>query len=198
MKNIVGFTIGGHHNGTYMYEPGDKALPFCPRCGYRLDFFPTNPDYAMKKRFKPLTGEATVSKETALSFTYDHQHIVSQGFKDFCLQQGYQGLNFIAFPKDPRHFHLMIANQVKFDFARKGTRFLGLCPICGNYDEVIGAYPALLELTESLADGFYRTDLLFAGGDRKHPLIIVGPETKSKLKAMKFKGLIFEPAYGLD
>lgn len=198
MKNVVGYTLDGHDNGTYMYEPGDKALPTCPRCGYRLDFFPTNPDYALKKRFKPLTGQPTVSKETALSLTYDHQHIVSQGFKDFCSQEGYEGLNFIAFPKDPHHFHLIITNQVKFDPLRTRTRFLKLCPICGNYDEVIGTRPAFLQLSEPLADGFYRTDLLFGSGDRKDPLIIVGTETKAKLKAMKFKGFIFNPAYGLD
>lgn len=195
---IVGYRFIEHYNGTYMYEPGDKALPPCPHCGYRLDFFPTNPDYALKKRFKPLTGEMTVSKETALSCTYDHQTIVSQGFKDFCLQQGYEGLNFIEFPKDPRHFHLIITRQVKFDSARNQTRFLEMCPTCGNYDEVITSGRALLELTEPLADGFYRTDLLFGSGDTKKPLIIAGAETKPKLKAMKFKGLIFEPAYGLD
>lgn len=198
MKNVVGYTLDGHDNGTYMYEPGDKALPTCPRCGYRLDFFPTNPDYALKKRFKPLTGQPTVSKETALSSTYDHQDIVSLSFKDFCLQQGYLDLNFIEFPKDPHHFHLMIANQVKFDSERRGTRFLELCPTCGNYDGIIGASHAPLQVTEPLADGFYRTDLLFGSGDRKSPLIIVGTETKAKLKAMKFRGLIFEPAYGLD
>lgn len=197
-KNIVGYVLGGHDNGTYMYEPGDKAISLCPRCGFRLDFFPTNPDYALKKRFKPVTGQPTVSKETALSSTYDGQLIVSQGFKDFCLQQGYAGLNFIEFPKDPQHFQLIVINQVKFDSERRGTRFLGLCPICGNYDAVIGASHAPLQLAEPLADGFYRTDLLFASGDGKHPLIIVGTKTTSKLKAMKFKGLIFEPAYGLD
>ena len=198
MNKIVGHTLDGHDNGTYMYEPGDKALPLCPRCGYRLNFFPTNPDYALKKRFKPLTGQSVVSKETALSCTYDHQTIVSQGFKDFCLQQGYEGLNFIEFPKDPWHFHLIITNQVKFDSARNQPRFLEMCPTCGNYDGVITSGRALLELTEPLVDGFYRTDLLFGSGDRKNPLIVVGTGTKSKLKAMNFKGLIFEPAYGLD
>jgi len=200
VKNVVGYVLFGHHNNTYMFEPGEPALPKCLGCGYRVDFFPHNPNYVFKKTFKPVSMEDVIisKKTTALSATYDGQWIVSKEFKKFCLQQGYKGLKFERFPEDTEHFQLIILPQVKFDVVRRETRFLNRCHVCGNYAEVIGATPAFLQVSEPLADGFYSSDLLFGSGDGKHPLIIVGMETKAKLTAAKFKGLDFEPAYGLE
>lgn len=206
MQNIVGYTLGGHFNDTYMFAediPVNKnpdAPNRCSGCGYRIDFFPHDPNYVFRRTFRPAyMPEVIISKKTtALSATYDGQVIVSREFKEFCLQQGYRGLSFLEFLHDKEHFHLIVTPQVQFDSARRQTQFSCLCRTCGNYRQVIGALPAFLQVTEPLADGFYRTDLLFASGNEKHPLIIVGVETRSKLKTAKLKGLELEPAYGLD
>ena len=196
VDNLVGFTLDGHYNGTYMYEPTDVALTKCLHCGYRLDFFITNPNYTLKKTSKSLHIGKAVSGQADLSATYDGQTIVSRQFRDFCLQQGYKGMQFVDFPKDPEYFHLIVMPEVAFDPVRRGTRFEDFCSVCGNYGSVIGANPAYLQVVEPLKDGFYRSDILFGSADNKNPLIIVGIDTKSKLRIAKLKGLVFGPAYG--
>jgi hypothetical protein len=196
--HLCGYCLSGNFNDTTMYNKKDVSLERCSHCGYRLNFFPTNPNYVLKGKFKPVyNADLTVTEKTSYSCTYDGQRIVSQAFKEYCVKQGYQGLQFVEFPKDPFHFHLIVTNQVIFDAERRKTAFDKLCPVCGNYESVIGANPAYLKITEPLPDGFYRTDLLFASGDEKSPLIIVGIETADKLKDAKLKGVDFRPVYGL-
>ncbi len=52
-------------------------------------------------------------------------------------------------------------------------------------------------IDQPLEDGFYRSDLLFASGNEKHPLIFVGIKTKAKLEATNLNGLEFAPVYGI-
>jgi hypothetical protein len=181
----VGYAIGGQDNDTYMFSEGD-AVPKCNGCGFRLDFFRTNPAYRLTK----CRGD--------ISHTYDGQTIVSKAFRDFCRNNGYQGVRFETFENNPHHFHLKVDEVVSFDAVRRKTRFENLCPECGNYESVVGAKPAYLLIDHILKDEFFRSDLLFASGNEKHPLTIVGVETKAKLKVSGLKGLEFSPAFGID
>jgi hypothetical protein len=183
--NIVGYKIGGQDNDTYMFRD-DSSLQKCDGCGYRLDFYATNRQYCLKK------------SGSDISATYDGQTIVSQIFKEFCEQNKFKGVKFVAFENDPNHFHLTVTPEVKFDAIRSKTRFENLCSQCGNYESIVGAKPAYLLAAQPLRDGFYRTDLIFASGNEKHPLILVGQETKAKLEAASLVGLEFSPAYGID
>ena len=63
---------------------------------------------------------------------------------------------------------------------------------------MVGATPAFLKVEMPLADGFYRSDPLFASGNEKQPLIVVGVGTKRKLEAARLMGLEFKPTYGMD
>jgi hypothetical protein len=133
-----------------------------------------------------------------MASTYDGQTIVSMSFKEFCEAEGYPGLNFGEFDRDPYHFHFTVSQQVEFDSERRGTVFEDLCPRCGNYVTVVGATPAFLKVRDALADGFYRTDILFASGDEKHPIFVIGKETMRKMKAAGFKGIFYKPVEGLE
>ena len=181
----VGYKLGGQDNDTYMFRD-DSCLPKCNGCGYRLDFSPTNPKYVLRK------GKDDVSH------TYDGQTIVSKAFKEHCERNGYRGIRFGAFENDPNHFHLILTQIVKFDAIRRKVRFENLCPQCGNYESVVGARPAYLLVDKALDDGFYRSDLLFASGNEKHPLTLVGIQTRAKLKVSGLRGLEFSPAFGIE
>lgn len=183
--NIVGYRLSYQFNGTDMFRD-NSSLPKCNGCGYRLDFSPTNPKYVLR------------GTKRDISATYDGQTIVSKAFKEFCERNKYSGLEFRPFENDPSHFHFIVNRQVKFDAKRRGVRFENLCPQCGNYESVVGGKPAYLIIAEPLVDGFFRSDLLFASGNEKHPLTLVGIETKTKLKAAKLRGLEFSPAYGIE
>jgi predicted RNA-binding Zn-ribbon protein involved in translation (DUF1610 family) len=183
--NLVGYKIGGQFNDTHMFRD-DSSLRKCDGCGYRLDFYATNPKYCLPKC------------SDDISATYDGQTIVSKAFKDLCERNKYQGITFGIFENDPNHFHLSTNREVAFDAKRRKTRFESLCPQCGNYESIVGANPVYLLVTGPLDDYFHRSDLLFASGNGKHPLTIIGVETKAKLEAANLKGLEFAPAFGLD
>lgn len=195
---IIGYSITSHFNDTEMYERASIAVPKCPVCGYRTELFPHNPNYAFRKSFKPVYLEdMTISNEkTACSETYDCQWIVSWNFKLFCEEQKYEGLTFLDFVKDKWHFHLIVNHEIKIDLvADEGPmRYEKLCPACQKY-EWIGPPPKFFQVNGPLADGFYRSDLIFGDAHGRHPLTLIGIETMKKLKAMKFKALTYQPIY---
>jgi|GEM_PF-551888 len=202
---MVGYSLSSHFNDTYMFEMKkfSSIIPHCPKCGYRLDFTLTNPEYKLGKPNKDsadcLYPAARKAYKYDLSSTYDGLTIATSAFKMFCEKNGYgKDMIFKGFKEDVGHFHLLVKKKIKFDTLKKETRFEKLCPECGNYESVVGAYPAFLLVTKPLSDGFYCSDLLFASGNEKSPLILVGIKTYQRLKASKLKGLEFEPAYGLD
>jgi hypothetical protein len=182
--NEVGYSLSGHDNGTVMF-PKEANIPTCLGCGWRLDFSSTNPQYVLKK------------SRLDISSTYDGQTIVSKAFKKFCEAWRYPDINFGVFENDPEHFHFMPTRQIKYDVERGKVRFLKLCSVCGNYESVLMTGINFLCVTEPLEDGFCRSDLLFASGNEKHPIILVGNLTKEKLENSEFRGLSFKTAYGL-
>jgi hypothetical protein len=186
MSLIVGYTISGQDNDSTMFG---KKLPLrrCPGCGFRLDFFATNPDYA-----------GPTIKGMDYSVTYDNQDIVSRAFRDFVLEKGYRGIRFGPFTRDPEHFHLLIDRVVPFDAERRKVRFERPCKVCGNCAYVVGALPAYLRVASVLDDGFYRTDLFFGSNDAKSALTIVAPRTHDELAMSRLQGLEFHPAFGAE
>ncbi len=178
---IIGYQLGGYDNGTVMFEKDCAALEKCPACGYRIDFFAHNPLYRQARK-----------RRSDLLCTYDGAEIVTQNFKAFCLENSYQGVNFLEFRNDPDHFHLQTERIVPFDAKRRGTRFISYCPFCENYESIIGANPDYLKVQRPLQDGIYRTDLLFGPKNAKSPLLLVGCETKAKMESANLKGLLFE------
>ena len=194
---VIGYTLSVPDNGTFMF-PEKTDVKRCDVCGYPLDFLAYNPNYAFRKRARDSKLDGYVRRGADVSATYDLYYIVSDYFRDFCLREGYEGLVFESFINDPTHFYLVVNNIVKFDAVGGDVRFEKLCEACGNYESVVGAHPSFLLRSEPLGDEFYRTDLLFGSKDRKRPSVLVGEETKAKLKAAQLKGLTFHPAYGAE
>ena len=181
---VVGYTVTGRDNGTVMFQENDPNLRRCPACGFRTDFFAHNPLYRQVRK-----------RRSDLLFTYDNIPIVSQAFRSFCLDHGYANIDFLEFEDDPAHFHLQVNNILPFNAKKRETRFIDYCPVCENYKSVIGATPAYLEIRAPLEEGLYRSDLLFASGNGKGPLLIVGRQTRVSMEAVGLKGLLFEEAF---
>lgn len=186
MMSVIGYSLDAQDNDSDMFED-DAPLETCPRCGYRLNFEATNPDYQLRNK-----------KKRDISATYDGQLIVSKSFRDFCLEKDISGAEFRPFRRDSQHFHFVVQPQIKFDSERTKTRFLKLCAECGNYESVIGSFPCYLQRSGPLEPGFFRTDLLFASGNEKSPIILVAPATKVLLEKSGLKGLEFESAHGSE
>jgi hypothetical protein len=74
--------------------------------------------------------------------------------------------------------------------------FLGLCPKCERYAEVIGASPVYLLPGESTGDReIVRTDLEFASHDERSPVLLCGDAAAAALKKARLKGLVFLPEH---
>jgi len=213
-QKIVGYSLRSQDNDSYMfpedmslvirrnaqirlkdYESGavlelpeitalDKEQNRCPFCGYRLNFHPHNPRYKVR------------NKLTDISVTYDGQTIVSTKFKKFCEENKLEGIIFRGFESDKNCFQMVVTREIEFDAARRKTRFEHFCPVCKNYESVVGADPTYLSTSIPLSSGIFRTNLLFASGNEKHPLFLVSIDTKSKLEKSKLIGSEFSPAYG--
>lgn len=195
---VIGYHVSLNFNGTYMWPYGSK-LDKCPCCGYKLDFITGSPEYAFRKSFKPkvvgVGGSVAIS--TPLSSTYDCYNIATEEFKEYCEAQCYKDLEFVALRNDPKHFQLICHTVINVDAETSRLRFGKLCPICENYDSTVFGSPSLCYVnTEQLIpDGIFRSNLLFASGDIKHPLIIIGPETMAKFKEAGFKKMGYRDIY---
>ena len=175
---IIGYNIGGEFNDSHMFDADDKNLPICKKCGYVTDYDYVDPNFNLKKEIYDI------------SYTYDGRVIVSLKFKEFCLRNKYLGVEFHELEKNPNYFIFKVNNILKFDTKKRKLNYENYCNICGNYESVTPASPILLQNVSSpLKDGFYATDLHFASGNEKSPLLIIGIETFKKIKKEKFKGI---------
>ena len=197
--SIAGYNVSTGFNGTRMWKSSDPKVRRCPECKFRLDFLSTNQEYTFKKSFNPKVAGVgpSVSTTAPLSYTYDICAIASAGFKEFCDAQGYQGLEFAPFSNDYSHFHLISHNIIRIDAEKSKLRFGKRCPTCHNYAYTVFRNPPVCYALqgEYPGDGIYRSDVLFADGDDKHPLMIIGPETKEKFKTAGFKKLAYHVVY---
>ncbi len=178
---IIGYTISGPDNGYRMFEDA-RHFDICTACGFRTNFQAHAPEFAIpaKRRLADLT------------YTYDGQCIASVKLIE-ALEEECPG-DYHAYPvgDDARYFHLFPVRTVPFDIERRETRLLSFCSTCGFYDEVIGATPAFLKVDGPLAHGFYGSDILFASGNEKHPLLFISSDMKAIFKVRGLKGIDFQ------
>ncbi|MBU0982129.1 Zn-ribbon domain-containing protein [Patescibacteria group bacterium] len=188
---IIGYSLYGPDNDSYMcsdcenIHEGMEGLKACPNCGYRTDFQYVNKQFKMKRRVYDF------------SFTYDGYPICSLRFKEFCVRQKYRNLEFDEFDTTNKFYIIRPTEILEYDLTRSHPRFDKFCDTCRNFESVTKPYPAYIQnITKELADGFYRSDLMFASGNEKSPLIIIGKETRERLKKEKMKGLEFQEING--
>jgi rubredoxin len=181
----LGYVLRGPDNGSHMCGSAEAlddipGLAACPSCGYKTDFAFSNPRFVTKQR------------SYDFSYTYDGAAIVSLKFREHCARIGYDGLRFVPFEHDQAFFQFLIEPIVAFDAQRRRTRFEKLCPTCGYFESVVGSKPCYLKAPLRSARGFYRTDIMFASGNERNPLFVVGTEARTILEEERFRGLEFE------
>jgi hypothetical protein len=138
-----------------------EASHKCSACGYRIDLPKYNPSYNPKNSMQDF------------SITYDGFWIVSVKFRDFCIAQNYDDLEFEKFQSNNDYFNLKVNNVVVFDYEKRRTRFEKRCNLCGNFESIVGATPTYLLVKSPIKTGILRTDILFGSGNEKHSLVIV-------------------------
>jgi hypothetical protein len=152
----------------------------CAKCGELL-----------AKWDEPLTGLKIKKRQYDISCTYDGVDVVSRRFKEVCDVNELDGLKFIPLPDDPDFFQIQATDTVAFDAEKRKTQFINQCNECGRYESVIGATPVFLKENSSVIPdlGFVRTDLEFASGDEKSPVLLCGISAGRILKKANLKGL---------
>jgi hypothetical protein len=180
---IIGYEISGYDNDSHMTGNWNRLLPEikslipkCAKCGYRLDYRFINPYFNLTR------------KTLDYSATYDGVTIVSLKFKEFCIRYGYGNLEFGDLPGTSNFYTFsVIGNELAYNFRAKEK----LCERCGQYESVIGPSLNLDTINEPLTDGFYQSNIWFAGGNEKSPITIIAPSTRDILVKEKFKGICF-------
>jgi hypothetical protein len=177
---MIAYQLSGHDNGTSAY--GWPGAPRCLACGYITDRNAIDPELRVKRR------------GLDVSSTYDNVLLVSRRFAEACRYEWDAGL--VALASDPEFFVLKPPRVVPFDAARRGTRFEKLCPVCEQYESVVGANPGYLRIAAlPTPDGFFRTDLGFGSGDEKSPLVIASSSVHARL-VREFRRLEWYPVQG--
>lgn len=175
--NIVAKMISCN-DSDHMWDHGYERPGLCPICHNVIEFIP-NLEYKVRK-----------NKNRDLMVTYDGFHIASQKFKDFCDENGYDGLKFVQFPKSPKYYFFYPQKIYQLDYVRRKTTFGGHRSCCGLYDEVIGCLPAYKHPNNSVEgdDFICRTEFYFGGGLNATPFIIIGKETFEKMLEFGLSG----------
>ncbi len=129
----------------------------------------------------------------------DGHVIVSERFRDFCVRSRYADLAFYEVGKRRKRYELRATRVLRVDVERSQPYLTEFCTRCGNFECYLRGKGLFLEnVTEPLLDGFYRTDLIWGCRAGKHPLILVGAETKRKLHAAGLTGLDFRSVPFID
>lgn len=169
---IQAYSMITHFNDSSMFK--NKNYVQCPKCNL---FVKPTLDLDMN----------LVIKKIDLSVTYDGVYIASNDFKVFCEDEKLLNLEFIRLNKHNDFWVFKTYNIVEFDAFKRGTKFIGYCEICSQYQEVIGLTPIFLKTKEKLINGIFETDLKFGSQNSKSGSLIAGVETAIKMKGKKFR-----------
>lgn len=172
----LAYLISAKDIGADFYEGAPRQI-FCEECNSVLD-----------ENYMPASLKLYSRTLPDLGYTYDNQAVCSQRFKDFCEEEKY-AVDFWKINSVAPAFHFRPRQSLRFDAIRRQTRFLSPCSRCKGYQGVIGAKPVfLLDVTEPIQRGIFRTDLKFGSFASKGSLIIVGIETRAELVKSRFTG----------
>lgn len=177
---ILGYAINGPDNDSYL-NPSLYGKNIC-EC---LDYIRNRENY--------ITKDFKIKKtKYDISYTYDGAVIVSTKFKNFCEMEGFKDLEFYILKRQTDFYLFKATHTIEFDSTRRKTQFLEYNSQCNEYNEVVGANPVCLKKNSLLKPGFYRTDIEFARGYAKHPLMIVDIDTYQKFRTLKLNGFYGE------
>lgn len=173
---ITGYEISCSYNDSYMYD--DKYTDVCHACGAKLSYG-YNPDFKLKRKLD-------------FSCTYDFYITVSQRFKDFCSSHFDQVMTFLPLSKYPDYYYFDVFSLPTLKVNRDCIRSNGYkrCKVC-NYLTAYGTVQ--IEPDFKFEYTFYRSDVLFAGPGKEHPVVLISKETYEMFKKEKFKGIDIVP-----
>ena len=175
-KIVANKLIG--RDAEFMYRGHDDEPGLCPVCHNTLKKIP-DLGYCMQK------------KKGDLFCTYDDFYIVTEKFRRFCNDNGYEGLSFVPLPKSPGYYYFEAYNIFKLDTAV--TKFTNKRECCGSYDEIIlpSCYKAKSQYI-CTDDFICRSEYSYGSFNRKSPDIIVGTKTVGKMRQFGLSGIYFE------
>ncbi len=177
---IIGYALFGEDNDSFIFDPDDFRLPVCKSCGYVLDYDYISPTFTVN------------IKKYDVSYTYDGRCIVSSRFKQFCENEGYSRLSFQTLPNDTGFVKFNVENLLEVDIEKSSYNYENFCETCNRYESITPGVPVFLKnIDKPLFDGFYATNTLTGSCNGMTRIIIVSPDTKTKLKSKKMKGLTF-------
>ena len=184
----VGYEFAAHDGGYNPFEYWE-SIPIkgihCPDCYSPLDHETISTRVEVR-------GRSDV-------FNADGHLIVTERFRDFCLRNGYDDVEFPCVDRKRPLFELRPTRILDVDVERSKPIFCEFCMRCGNFEcYLYGQGLYLQDVNEPLPDGFYRTDLIVGCRSGKHPIIIVAPETRKKIIAEKFTRLYISSLPLLD
>ena len=178
---IIGYGILGPDNNSYL-NPDGWGKSIC-----EVVYFLNYREKFINEKFRVKRSNLNLSQ------TYDGGAIVSQKFRDFCLRNNYEGLEFYQLKKQKELFLIKCSRIVEFDVDRRQTKFEEYKQECNKYNSISGAHPICLKSSSVLSDGLYRSDVEFGGGYEQSPILIIGIDTYNKMKSEQFKDIDFEP-----
>lgn len=173
------------YDAPHMWDDTDVRPGLCPICHNVLEQIP-NLLYKVRK-----------TKSRDIVCTFDGFLIVSQKFKNFCDENGYEDITFVRFFKSPK-FYFFLPNRIyPLDYVRMKTQFIEYHECCGQYDAVIGCCDLYRRLVDCIKgnDFICRADYFFAGLFNKHPVVIIGTETLDKMIKYGLSGFYCHDVY---
>ncbi len=177
----VGYVIHCYEAGEYWNSRPIEGV-HCPVCFVVHDF------EKVSDRFEVRVAHDTIM--TRDNFTM----VVSKRFREFCARNGYDDIEFHLVDQNKELYELRPTRILRVDLEKSQPDFWSICLRCGKFDAVlIGRGVFFKYVDQPLPDGFYRTDFHWGQGCARRPKIIVGPETKQKLKREGFKRIAYEP-----
>ncbi len=174
------FSVTSHDFDAEYFEDAPDDL-FCPNCGTLL-----KPGVYVPKK---VGGRAIKS-----GFSHSGDGIVyaSQDAKNVMDRHATGNFDFVQVNDKPVKYAFFFHDSVAFDAQRTGTRFVDKCRRCGNFESIVGVTPGFLKPNQEIGPfSVCRTDLVFASGREKDPLLIVGEEL-AKILMTRFPKLHFE------
>ena len=181
---IIAYNILGKDFYSNQVHSRGPNVSTCSGCGRLL-----NP-----KVFNPKFKIGKARCYDYLAAMHDGEDIVSLKFKEFCERWNYKNIEFVEIPSEPNWFLFRPKQILEFDSVKAGIKFENFCSVCKRYYDVYGLMKVILKnISHPIEDGFFRTDLEFAWGDKLSPRIIIGINTFEHLKKENFRGLSIRP-----
>lgn len=180
---VLGYRLGGgSSNDAEFFDGSEPEGTLCPAC-----------KCCINEHYVPKFLDVSKSKKYDVAYTHDLHTVFSERFVSFCKDVLKSDDTFTPIKTPHSTLYYMVPKRIlAFDAVRRKTKFGKICPVCGQCEEITGAFPVYLKSKKTLEPHFYRTDLSFAHSKSKNFLILVCAEWKILLAAEKFRGLTFD------